>query len=103
MSTMPQTRAVATGDLRILAYAQHMAQTAQPTAAKLLFEFFAQQEKQRIEANGSFQLPSTPHGIGEDQTPPDSVSEQGPVRTTRAGSRIERTEAMRQKSDARKE
>jgi hypothetical protein len=46
---MLQTGEVATHDLRLLAYMQVMAQTAQPAAAKRLFELFAQQENRRIE------------------------------------------------------
>ncbi len=37
-----------TGDLRLLAYVQHMAQTARSEPARRAFELFLQQEKDRL-------------------------------------------------------
>lgn len=41
---------LATEDLHHLAYAQHMALTAQTDVGKRMFELFVEQERQRIEA-----------------------------------------------------
>ena len=49
MPAMPQIEEFPADDLLFLAYAQHMAQTAQCDSAKCLFELFAQQETRRIE------------------------------------------------------
>lgn len=54
MFTMSQTAESGTDGLWLLAYAQHMAQTAQPAEVKHLFELFAQQEIRRIEADEGF-------------------------------------------------
>ena len=69
MSQVLETRDWAADDLRFLAYAQHMAQTAQCDSAKRLFELFAQQEARRIETNGGFQSTASRHGIGGEQAP----------------------------------
>ena len=42
---------VAKGDLHILSYVHHMAQTARTDEAKQLFETFLNQEKKRLEVN----------------------------------------------------
>ena len=60
MDEMPQIRELATSDLCLLTYVQHMAETAQSDAAKRLFESFVEQERRRLPANGAYQL----HKIG---------------------------------------
>ena len=50
----------ATGDLCLLAYAQHMVETARSAPAKRLFESFAEQERRRLSANNAYHL----HEIG---------------------------------------
>jgi len=52
MNAMFQTKTLDASDLSILAYAQHMADTARSDAAKNLFESFVQQEIQRLKASG---------------------------------------------------
>ena len=47
MDEMPQIRELATSDLCLLTYVQHMAETAQSDAAKRLFESFVEQERVR--------------------------------------------------------
>lgn len=64
MTETLQTEELATENLWVLAYMQHMAQTAQPAAAKRLYELFAQQEKQQIEAKGGIQIPAPAVDIG---------------------------------------
>jgi hypothetical protein len=51
MGATVQTQALATGELSLLAYARHMAATAQSDAARRLFASFVEQEKRRMEAN----------------------------------------------------
>lgn len=56
MDAMLQTRVLSTSDLSLLAYAQHMADTARSDAAKNLFESFVQKEIQRLKASGDLCL-----------------------------------------------
>lgn len=56
MAEMPQVRRMATGDFSLLAYAQHMAETARSETAKHLFESFVEQERRWLSANGVHQL-----------------------------------------------
>ena len=56
MDAMFQTKGLATSDLSLLAYAQHMADTARSDAAKQLFEAFVQQERQWLEASGGLRF-----------------------------------------------
>ena len=44
--------ALTADDLRLLAYVQHMAQTAQSGAAKRMFQEYMELEKQRIAGRG---------------------------------------------------
>ncbi len=48
MEEIVQERSVATDDLRLLTYVQHMAQTARSEPARQAFELFLKQEKQRL-------------------------------------------------------
>ena len=41
-------------DLSLLAYAEHMAETAQSESARQLFELYVRQERTRLEAGGVF-------------------------------------------------
>ena len=50
MGEIIQARGVETEDLRLLAYIQHMAQTARSEPARRAFELFLKQEKQRFDA-----------------------------------------------------
>lgn len=68
MSRIQQIREPVAENCWLLAYMHHMAQTAQPTASKRLFDLFAQQETQRIERNNGLKLPSFGHGIARDKT-----------------------------------
>ena len=52
MNAILQTRVWATSDLSLLAYAQHMADTARSDAAKKLFELFVLKEIQRLKVSG---------------------------------------------------
>jgi len=54
MEKISQSRVVETDDLRLLAYIQHMAQTARSDSARRAFELFLQQERQRLETGGGF-------------------------------------------------
>lgn len=51
MAEMLQTGELATENLWLLAYMLHMAQTAQPAAAKHLYGLYVQQETRQLEAN----------------------------------------------------
>ena len=51
---------VAKGDLHILSYVHHMAQTARTDEAKQLFETFLNQEKKRLEVNDGARQNSSP-------------------------------------------
>ena len=57
----PQIRELATDDPRLLAYAQHMAETARSEPAKHWFESFVDQERRRLWANGPHQLRKIGH------------------------------------------
>jgi hypothetical protein len=48
MAEMHQRKGSVTGDLRLLAYAQHMAKTARTDHAKRLFESFVEVERGRL-------------------------------------------------------
>ena len=64
MAEMLQVGAVATRDLYLLAYAQHMAETARSEPAKCMFEMYAEQERRRLEANGVGRLSEAGRGSG---------------------------------------
>ncbi len=65
MDEIIQKRSVATDDLRLFAYLQHMAQTARSAPAKRAYELFLQQEKQRNDArcqeSGSMEATTAPY------------------------------------------
>lgn len=52
LSIAMQSIALTVDDLRLLAYVQHMAQTAQSGAARRMFQEYMELEKQRIAGNG---------------------------------------------------
>jgi hypothetical protein len=69
MGETTQTGVVATGDVSLLAYAQHMAKTARSEAAKRMFEAYVEQERQRLEANSGSRGPGAPKLLSAATTP----------------------------------
>lgn len=57
------TNRLAMDEIRLLAYAQYMAQTAQSDQARAMFSCFAEQERQRLKANKGSER--TTHGPSE--------------------------------------
>lgn len=57
--------AVAKRDRYLMAYMQHMAETARSEPARCLFEMYAEQEGRRLEANSVARLSEAGRGSGE--------------------------------------
>jgi hypothetical protein len=78
-----QTRALASRDLSLLAYAQHMAETAQSEAAKHLFEAYVKQERDLLEA-----LTVTGNGSGGPHVAPQAFES---VITNKGGTAVKKS------------